>query len=307
MDRTAHLTTLPTPLERAPRWARAIGLDQNQLWVKRDDLTGLGGGGNKTRKLEISVGAALAAGATVLVTSGAPQSNHARLTAAAGARVGLPVVLVLEGTPPQVDRGNVILDKLLGADVRWAGRADLSAAVADTADQLTAEGATPYVIPFGGSTSETAGAYRLAAREILAALDGPVAHVVVAVGSGGTMAGLVAELGPSRVLGVDCGAVSDPSAVVAGMVRGMGERDPTAALRLDPTFVGAGYSTLTAETAAAMRTVAQSEGLVLDPTYTGRAAAGLAEAVRSGRIAPTETTVFLHTGGLPGLFGHAAF
>jgi D-cysteine desulfhydrase len=297
------LTTLPTPLELAPRWASSLGLDPAQLWIKRDDLTGLGGGGNKTRKLAISVQGAISADATVLVTTGAPQSNHARLTAAAGARVGIAVTLVLEGNAPAVDRGNLLLDRLFGAEIIWSGDRDLSAVQNEAVQSLQDQGARPYVIPFGGSSAETAVAYREAAREILTQIAS-VDHVVVAVGSGGTMAGLVAELGPGRVLGVDSGAVPDAATRVTQMVRAMGQPDPGAALRLDGSQVGRGYGTLTDEALNAMTSLARTEGLVLDPTYTGRAGAGLIKAVAQGRIAPTDTTVFLHTGGLPGLFGH---
>ncbi len=298
------LTSLPTPLEPAPRWARALNLRADRLWIKRDDLTGLGGGDNKTRKLQISVQAALDAGATVLVTTGAPQSNHARLTAAAGARAGLEVVLVLEGEAPEADRGNLLLDRLFGAEVTWSGDRDLSLVQDETADALRERGGRPYVIPFGGSSPETAVAYRDAAREILTQIPS-LDHVVVAVGSGGTMAGLVAELGPDRVLGVDCGAVPDALSTVSQMVRAMGEPDPCATLRMDTSLVGAGYGALTEEASEAMRQLARTEGLILDPTYTARAGAGLIKAVREGRISPEDTTVFLHSGGLPGLFGHS--
>jgi L-cysteate sulfo-lyase len=310
------LAAFPTPLEPAPRLAAAIGLPDDRLWVKRDDLTGLGGGGNKVRKLERTVAAALSDGADCLVTTGAAQSNHARLTAAAGARLGLPVTLVLAGQPGPA-AGNLLLDEIFGARIRWAGEAgDVGlAAVADqVAAELAASGARPAVIPFGGSNRDGALAYADAARELRDQLrdqlpdrdqPGP-ATSVVALGSGGTMAGLVAELGPERVLGVHTGAVADPAGAVAALVAAAtGQRPDQRALRLRTDQVGDGYARLTAATAAAIRLAARTEGIVLDPTYTGRALAGLIAAVADGDLGQDGgPVVFWHTGGLPGLFGH---
>ncbi|MEJ8639179.1 D-cysteine desulfhydrase family protein [Streptomyces sp. MS2.AVA.5] len=303
------LGTWPTPLEPAPRLARALGLGDGDLLVKRDDLIGLGGGGNKVRKLEWTCGAARAAGATVLVTTGAPQSNHARLTAAAGARLGLDVVLVLAGTPASSASGNLALDGLFGARVVWAGDTDaqqLAATADEVVERLRKDGAVPSLIPFGGSSVLGARGYALCGQELLAQAPG-LSHVVVAAGSGGTMAGLVGALGADRVLGVHVGAVADPAATVAGLVSGLVETpcDP-AALRVRTDQVGAGYSTLTEPVMAALTLAGRTEGLVLDPIYTGRAMAGLVAAVEDGDIVPGQRTVFLHTGGMPGLFGHAA-
>jgi L-cysteate sulfo-lyase len=301
----ADLISRPTPLEAAPRLAQAIGLRAGDLWIKRDDLTGLGGGGNKARKLERTAGAALAHGATTLVTSGAAQSNHARLTAAAGARLGLDVVLVLSGRPGDAATGNIALDGLFGARIVWAGDAALDDAVADVAAGLRATGLRPEVIPFGGSSLVGAAGYVEAGEELLAQLPG-LTSAVVAVGSGGTMAGLVLALGAERVLGVHCGAVPDPEQVVARLVGGLSGDQPPATLRLRLDQVGPGYSALTDEVREAMLAAARTEGIVLDPVYTGRALAGLIAAVREGDVRPGERTVLLHTGGLPGLFGHPA-
>ena len=166
------LGTFPTPLEPAPRLAAAVGLRADRLWIKRDDLTGLGGGGNKVRKLERTLAAALRDGADCLVTTGAAQSNHARLTAAAGARLGLPVTLVLAGdprNPAAALAGNLLLDEIFGARIRWAGDADdirLAAVADETAAELASSGARPAVIPFGGSNRDGALAYADAAREL---------------------------------------------------------------------------------------------------------------------------------------------
>lgn len=309
----AALATWPTPLEPAPRLAAALGLGRDDLWVKRDDLTGLGAGGNKIRKLEWTVGAAVAQGADTLVTTGAPQSNHARLTAAAAARLGLSAVLVLAGRPVAPATGNLVLEGFLGARVEWAGdlpageagaRA-LAAAAQGAAERVRADGGTPAVIAFGGSDATGAHGYRLAGGEITQQLPG-VAHVVCAVGSGGTMAGLVAALGADRVLGVDTGAVPDARAQVAGLLRAMGEPVPGAHLRVRADQVGGGYETLATGAADALVLAARTEGLVLDPVYSGRALAGLAAAVRDGDVAAGQRVVLLASGGLPGLFGHPA-
>ncbi|MET8330798.1 pyridoxal-phosphate dependent enzyme [Streptomyces sp. NPDC005181] len=306
MQRRVGLGTWPTPLEPAPRLAAAIGLEPADLWVKRDDLTGLGGGGNKIRKLEWTVGAAMAEGADTLVTTGAPQSNHARLTAAAAARLGLAAVLVFPGAPGGRGSGNLALDGLFGARVAWAGDVDangLATAASEVAARLEAQGRRPALIPFGGSSSLGARGYAGCGREVLSQAP-DVRTVVVAVGSGGTMAGLVAALGPERVLGVDTGALSEPAPAVAAMATETGGTAVTPAeLTLDDQ-VGEGYGTFTPAAAHALSLAARTEGLVLDPVYTARALAGLVAAVRDGTIVPGRKTVFLHTGGLPGLFGH---
>jgi L-cysteate sulfo-lyase len=301
------LGTWPTPLEPAPRLARAIGLADGDLWLKRDDLVGLGGGGNKVRKLEFTAGAAVADGADTLVTTGAAQSNHARLTAAAGARLGLDVVLVLAGTPGSSSSGNLALDGLLGARVVWAGDADdaaLEARALEVAAELRDQGREPAVVPFGGSSAVGARGYVQAATELLEQAP-DLARVVTALGSGGTMAGLVAVLGPERVLGVDVGAVADPAGAVARLLTGLtGEPYDPVALRIRRDQVGAGYGALTDAVADALTAAARTEGVVLDPVYTGRALAGLTAAVADGDVVPGERTVLLHSGGLPGLFGH---
>ncbi|MFC9235543.1 D-cysteine desulfhydrase family protein [Streptomyces decoyicus] len=307
--RRAALGTWPTPLEPVPRLARALGLGPEDLWIKRDDLTGLGGGGNKVRKLEWLCGAAVAEGATTLVTTGAPQSNHARLTAAAGARLGLDVVLVLAGSADSSASGNLALDGLFGATVVWAGEvrgAELAAVAERVTGALRRRGAVPALIPFGGSSPLGAYGYAECGRELLGQAP-DLDTVVVALGSGGTMAGLVDALGPARVLGVHCGAVDDPAGTVTGLASGLsGAVLAPESLRLRLDQVGAGYGTLTDASMDALTLAGRTEGIVLDPVYTGRALAGLRAAVQDGTVTPGQRTVFLHSGGLPGLFGHAA-
>ncbi|MGW7365923.1 D-cysteine desulfhydrase family protein [Streptomyces sp. NPDC054841] len=306
--RRAALGAWPTPLEPEPRLARALGLGPDDLWIKRDDLTGLGGGGNKVRKLEWLCGAALADGATVLVTTGAPQSNHARLTAAAGARLGLDVVLVLAGTPGSSASGNIALDGLFGARVVWAGGIGgeaLGSVAEQVTERLRDQGAVPALIPFGGSSVLGARGYVECGRELLAQAP-DLATVVVAMGSGGTMAGLVGVLGPARVLGVHCGAVGDPARTVSELAAGLsGTPCPAETLRLRLDQVGDGYAALTEPVMAALTLAARTEGIVLDPIYTGRALAGLTAAIEDGDIVPGQRTILLHSGGLPGFFGHA--
>ena len=301
------LGSWPTALEPAPRLAAALGLNADDLWVKREDLGGLGGGGNKLRKLEWTVGAALAEGADTLVTLGGPQSNHCRLTAAVGARLGLQVVLVLSGRYDGARSGNVALEGLFGARVHWAGDADfteLGEVAGGITEQLRADGARPVLLPLGGSTATGARGYLEAGRELLGQL--PDLHTaVVALGSGGTMAGLVAALGPERVFGVDVGALADPAGVVASLASEVGSRPVAGSeLRVSLDQVGAGYAHVTEQSAAAMQLVGRTEGLVLDPIYTGRTMAALIAAVEDGTIAAGAKTVFLHTGGMPGLFGY---
>ena len=289
------LGTWPTPLEPAPRLAAALGIDK--LWIKRDDLCGLGGGGNKVRKLQYTCAQALAAGATTLITTGAPQSNHARLTAAAAARLGLRSVLVLAGDEPDRPRGNLILDRLAGAEIIWAGSAPLDQIAADEAQRRPRS----YVIPFGGTSPASAQAYVDCARELTRQLP-ELDQVVVAVGSGGTMAGLVAGLGAERVLGVDTGATSDPYAAVGAVLHGMNR--PADRLAIDRSQVGAGDRAFTEPVREALKLAARTEGLFLDPTYTGRALAALIARYAAHGLAREGRVVFLHSGGLPGLFGH---
>lgn len=300
----ALLGSWPTPVEPAPRLGVALGLGADDLWIKRDDLTGLGAGGNKVRKLEWLCGQALAEGADVLVTTGAPQSNHARLTAAAASRIGIAAVLVLRGTAGSSHGGNLALDGLLGARVVWAGDQDgegLRRRAQEVADELAGAGSRPFVIPFGGSSPVGAQGYRMAGEELDRQLPA-VRHVVTALGSGGTMAGLVSALGAERVLGVHVGAVPDPRGAVTALLAGMGRTAAGLRVRLDQ--VGTGYADLQPAVWEAMTTAARTEGVVVDPVYTGRALAGLAAAVRDGDIGAGQTTVLLHGGGLPGFFGH---
>ncbi|WP_022927329.1 pyridoxal-phosphate dependent enzyme [Patulibacter americanus] len=308
MARTVDLGLWRTPVEPVPRLSAAVGLDPDDLWVKRDDWLGHGGGGNKLRKLAHLLGVAVADGADTVVTTGAAQSNHARLTAAAARRLGLDVVLVLHGDGPGEATGNLALDALFGAEVVWAGAGGdevLAARAGEVAAERERGGATVSVIPFGGSDGVGARGYVECAAELAEQVP-DARHVVVAVGSGGTMAGLVTGLGPERVLGVDTGAVPDPVARVARLVAatatGRTVREDEVRVRED--VAGEGYGVLSAAGREAMILAGRHAGIVLDPVYTATAFAGLLAGVRDGAIVPGDRTVFVHTGGLPGLFGH---
>ena len=318
----ARLATLPTPLERGPELPGGA-----RLWVKRDDLTGLGMGGNKVRKLERLCGAALADGADVLVTVGAAQSNHCRQAAAAGAVLGLPVHLVLGGQPPPSVEGNQALSVLFGAELHFAGSTrwdELEAAAGRLAEDLRAQGRRPAVIPIGGSTPIGAVGFAEAWAELLAQCDDAgiaPAAVVHATSSGGTHAGLLAgraallaegSPGPAVVaVAVAPGVAGDPGLPLA-LARGC-----LASLDLDPGLVtasqveletgalGPGNAVPTPAADAAIRWAARAGGWVLDRTYTGKGLAGLLALAATGRWGPGDHVVFWHTGGQPAVFARA--
>ena len=296
------LAQLPTPLEEAPRLSEALGV---RLLVKRDDLTGLALGGNKARKLEHLVADARARGCDALVTSGGPQSNFARMTAAAAARLGMECHLVLGGDPLAAASGNLILDRLFGATLHFAGTSDWRAWEARV-DALARElGPRAYPMPIGGASAVGALGYVSAAEELVGQLAEPPAWIVVADGSGGTHAGLLVGLPPEvRVLGVD---VARPPRPHAERVPELAEETAKLARRPLPRYAleladhtGPSYGAITDECRDAVRLAARTEGLVLDPVYTGKAMAGLVAAARSGRV--RGTVVFWHTGGAPALF-----
>ncbi len=310
------LAHLPTPLERADRLGAAIGLPPGRLWIKRDDCTGLATGGNKARKLELLLDEALRADCDVLVTAGGPQSNHARSTAAAAARAGLECVLAFNSDPPPRVEANQMLDLVFGAERQFLGRIpmdDLNEAVEEIANELRAAGRRPYVIPIGGSSPLGASAYVTAAEEIVAALGHEDVLVVTATGSGGTHAGLAARLGHDRVVGVDVGAIADTEAVVRRLTAEVAEvaqlPAPTGAPQLVGDQVGDGYGAPTEACLRAIRLAARTEGLLVDPVYSGKALAGLlAMAAADSGEQPglarldARAIVFLATGGVPALF-----
>lgn len=314
-------TAGPTPLEAMPHLSRHLG--GPELWIKRDDLLGLTGGGNKTRKLEFLVAEALAQGADTLVTVGAPQSNHCRLTLAAAVREGLKCRLILEERVPGSYRadasGNNLLFDLLGVEkiVVMPGGSDLGAAMAAELADLAAAGRTGYAIVGGGSNPLGALGYVACAEELLAqSFEMGVAfdHLVVASGSAGTHAGLVVGLAAANaglpVTGIN---VRRPQAEQEGNVHALAQATatfagapdvPRAAVTCLDRWVGLGYSLPTPAMIAAVRLLAATEGVLLDPVYTGKAMAGLLDLVREGRFKASERVVFVHTGGSPALFAY---
>jgi L-cysteate sulfo-lyase len=319
--RFAHL---PTPLEPLAGLTEALmGSGGPVLYVKRDDCTGLAGGGNKTRKLEYLLGDALANGADTLVTQGAVQSNHVRQTAAVAAKFGMACEIILEERTGSkaVDynrSGNVLLDELLGARVRRVSAgADMSVALAEVAAEVAEAGGRPYVIPGGGSNIIGALGYVECAMELVtqANADGiEIDRIVTATGSAGTHAGLVAGLAVMGadipVLGIGVRAPRDVQeanvfklAQDTADLLGHRERVTRDMVVADCDYVGAGYGLIDEGVVEALKTVARSDGLLLDPVYTGKAMKGLIALSKQGRF-DGETVVFLHTGGAQGLFGY---
>jgi D-cysteine desulfhydrase len=320
----AALAHLPTPLEELPRLRAALQAAAPdrpvpRLMIKRDDQTGLAAGGNKTRKLEYLLGEAQQVGADTLLTAGAPQSNHCRQTAAAAAKAGMRAVLILGGSAPLLKGGNLLLDRLLGAEIVWAGARDRAEVMAEAAETQRAAGHVPYIVPYGGSNAVGAAAYAEALAELaaqLAAGGHTATHVVFATSSGGTQAGLAVGARALRFAGALHGISIDKTAdeFRPALARLATETASLLSLNLAfaaPDFIvhdaylGAGYGVVGDAERSAIRLMAQAEGILVDPVYTGRALAGLIDLVRQGRFAAEETVVFWHTGGLPALFAYA--
>jgi L-cysteate sulfo-lyase len=307
---------LPTPLEPLSRLTAQLG--GPELWIKRDDQTGLATGGNKARKLEFLVADALAQGADTLITTGAAQSNHARQTAAAAAKFGLACTLTLRGEEPPLVQGNLLLDRLLGAEVFWAGSRPLGETMAQVADELQAAGHRPYVVPYGGSNPVGASGYAAAMEEVLAQCaerELHFDHIVLASSSGGTQAGLMvgarALAYEGRVLGIsvdpEAGTLRHRLAGLAtatadhlGLARTFAPED----FYVDDGYLGGGYGVVGELERTAIRTLARAEGVLLDPVYTGRAFGGLLDLVRRGEVGRHERVIFWHTGGTAGVFGY---
>jgi 1-aminocyclopropane-1-carboxylate deaminase/D-cysteine desulfhydrase-like pyridoxal-dependent ACC family enzyme len=292
-----------TPVHPLPRLAKAIGLGEDQLWVKREDLTGLAGGGNKARKLQLFAEEARQGGYEALVTGGGPQSNHARITAGAAAILGLDCELVLRKPDDPALSGNLLLDRLLGAKVTWVGALgfdELNQAIVDAAGRHERK-ALP--IPVGGSSLPGAKAYAAVGQELAGQLN--FGTVVLATGSGGTQAGLAAGLGEhGRVLGFDVGAQDGIEAFITGLAAktaaALGLPAPAGQAWVDFGYKGEAYGVPTDACKEALVLAARTEGLLLDPVYTGKAMAGLISCAREGRFGG-QRVVFVHTGGLPGL------
>lgn len=311
------LTQFPTPLEEAPRLARRLGL--RKLYIKRDDCTTLGMGGNKVRKLEFLMADALAKGANVVMTDGGPQSNHARLTAAACRKLGVERCILFLGGPT-FDRfeGNLLLDIVLGAEIRFMPDAtvqDMEDAMLFEAEKLEADGQVPYVIPIGGSNAIGALGYVTAIRELASQLpeEDKAPLIFFAVGSAGTLAGCTLGvklfLPEAEVIGVSvtgkANAWRDRAAREATNAAQLLEVDvafDASAIRIEDSYYGTQYGVPSEAGNAAVLEVAQSEAIILDPVYTGKAMSGLIDMARRKLIDTDRTVIFIHTGGAPSLF-----
>jgi len=308
------LAPYPTPVQSLGRLSAAIG-GGPRLFIKRDDAIAFGFGGNKVRKLEFVAARAQAEGADTLITAGAVQSNHARVTAAVGAKLGMRAVLIVNGIAGPQATANALLDALLGADIVYVGaREERAPKMREIADRLRREGRRPFEIPIGASTPLGALGFVQAMVELLDGMAAPDV-IVHSTSSGGTQAGLVAAcrlLGlPTRVVGI---SADDPAAsmhervraIVAGIPEWL-DVDPEAlrrgtAIEIDDQFVGHGYGVPTDASREALELAARTEAIFLDPTYTAKAMAGLIAYVRQQRFAERQTVLFWHTGGQVGLF-----
>jgi 1-aminocyclopropane-1-carboxylate deaminase/D-cysteine desulfhydrase-like pyridoxal-dependent ACC family enzyme len=314
---SVKLAPAPTPIEELTRLRAALAGGSRggpRLLVKRDDAIAFAFGGNKVRKMRLIAAQALQDGADTLITTGGVQSNHARVTAAAAAKLGLKCILVANGAAPERLTGNALVNRLLGADVRYvASRAERAPEMDRVAGEVRRAGGRPCVIPLGASTPLGAAAFVDAIAELAEQIDPPDA-IVHATSSGGTQAGLVAGCAlagwKTRVIGISADDSSSSLArEVRGILAGVGtllgfapDRFVDSPVVVDDRFVGAGYGVSTAESAEAMDLAAKTEALFLDPTYTAKAMAGLIARVRQGDFDQDDTVLFWHTGGQVALF-----
>jgi D-cysteine desulfhydrase family pyridoxal phosphate-dependent enzyme len=320
------LAFLPTPLVELPRLSASLG--GPRIFMKRDDQTGLATGGNKARKLEFLVGDAMARGCDSLITGGATQSNHCRQTAAAAAACGLACHLVLGGEPPEHPAGNLLLDLLLGATIHWSGPRRKGEDIPAIAAELRAAGGRPYLIPYGGSNALGALGFAAAVGEIAAQLSNSgiaPSRIVFASSSGGTHAGLMVgailfDFAPELTgicidkaadEGIDFAdrvlAIANETAELVGLRPGRnpGPRFDASDILLRREFTGAGYGVVGDLERRAIRLVAETEGILLDPVYTGRAVGALISMIEAGEMGKDESVVFWHTGGTSALFAYA--
>jgi len=313
-----RLVHLPTALEELPRLSKVLG--GPRLWIKRDDCTGLAFGGNKERKMEFVMADAVQKGADVVITTGVLQSNHSRATAAAARKLGLKAVLVLRGKEPKEYDGNLLLDYLFGADIVFVNEdwRKIGPIMEKTAKEWEKKGHVAYIIPSGASYPVGAVAYVNAVIELFTQAKErsiKVNYVVHAAGSGGTQAGLVlgnkALKNGTQVLGVSVEPnggwliertveIANGTAKLLGLDMTVEKRD----VNILEDYIGEGYAVLTKEVSDAIKLMAQTEGILLDPVYTGKTIAGLIDMIKRGRFDKSENVVFIHTGGNPALFAY---
>ena len=313
-----HFAHLPTPIEYLPRLSAELG--GPEIYVKRDDQTGLAFGGNKTRKLEFLLADALRNGAKTVITTGAVQSNHCRQTAAAAARVGLDCVLVLSGKDDETLSGNLLLDHLVNARIVWTSPNEREEALQNAFQELAKDGRRPYLIPYGGSNPIGASAYAYAFLELKEQIDSGGIElsrmpgwVVFATSSGGTQSGMLvgAKLAGfnGKILGISVDVeaellqqriykLANETAQYLGTEKYIEEKE----VIVNSNYLGGGYGVAGAREIDAIKIFARLEGLLLDPVYTGKAAGGMLDLISSGFFSQNDIILFWHTGGTPALF-----
>ncbi len=310
MIERVQLAQLPTPIEALPNLSRILG--GPQLFIKRDDLTGLGFGGNKTRKLEYLAADALARGCKTLISTGAVQSNHCRQVAAAAARLGMGCILVLAGEKPEQPQGNLFLDLLSGAEIVYVPKERRDQELAEITKQAEADNRQPYLIPYGGSNSIGAMGYRQAMLELQSQNLHPD-WIVFATSSGGTQAGMLLgarETGSqAKILGISvdkpakefCETIADIANAGATSLQ-LETRFTPQEILVNDDYCSSGYGAMTPSEKESILLFARHEAILLDPVYTGRAAAGLIDLIHQGFFNAGEKVLFWHTGGTPALF-----
>lgn len=310
---------LPTPVIRLQNLEKL--LKGPRILMKRDDQTGLGLGGNKTRKLEYLVGAAMQMHADCLITAGAAQSNHCRQTAAAAAHSGLECHLALGGSPPHIFTGNLLLDNLFGAHFHWSGEQRKGENIPAIEQLLREQGKNPYIIPYGGSNKIGAAGFAAALFELerqLQVLGESVNHIIFASSSGGTHSGMMVakkilqasyqlvgiNIDKDEVYGMELSEyilqLAEQTSMHLGTPLSFGKKDVT----LNEDYLGDGYGIIGEREREAIALTARHEGILLDPVYTGRAMGGMIDMIRAGNFGTDETVLFWHTGGSPALFAY---
>jgi D-cysteine desulfhydrase len=312
------LGLFPTPITMLSRLSSVLG--GPEIFMKRDDLSGLALGGNKTRKLEYLFYDAIAKGCDTVITAGAAQSNHCRQTAAAAALLHKSCHLVLGGCPPKTASGNLLLDNLFGSQVHWSGDHRKGEEIPEIVERLKAEGRQPYVIPYGGSNELGAYGFVHAMAELETQLDtSAITHIVFASSSGGTHAGMM--LGKVllhkayRLIGINIDKGETDSIPFADFILDLANRTSLSInserrfsaedLVLNGDYVGEGYGVVGELEREAISLTAENEAILLDPVYTGRAMGGLIDMIRGGEFSKTDKVLFWHTGGVPALFAYA--
>jgi D-cysteine desulfhydrase family pyridoxal phosphate-dependent enzyme len=312
MPERLPIAHLPTPIDPLIRLTQSLG--GPEIWIKRDDQTGLAFGGNKSRKLEYLLFDARDKGCKTLITRGALQSNHCRQTAAAAARFGFECILVLSGDPPKKVEGNYLLDSLFGAKFKWTKGIDPDLVLQSAFEEAQEMGAHPYLVPYGGSNVLGVFAYTQAIKEVIEQ-GHSASHIVFATSSGGTQAGLCLGAKLHGYVGKITGiSVDEPAPILQKRIvnlanqtsneLGFGIRLSEEDVEIRDDYLGEGYAVMGKLEREAIRAFAQTEGLLLDPVYTGRAAGGMLELIRKGDIGPDDKVLFWHTGGTPAIFAY---